>query len=388
MSKRNDHDHEYEEDLEEVAQATVGNQNVLTFVIALLVFLLVIVGGLFLNKNGNSESSEADKLRQEIRDRQSRLGISTLGAESSHDIASRIQKDSITLASLSSTLETRVFTLETELAKSQQGNEYLTKEIARLQNELNAATANSSNAAGLQAQLDSLQGLLTSANAELNTLRSKPDLNNALTQAEAEAIRLRQQIAALENEIDKLKGQLVSSEDITALRKKNRELRRELQRLRAELDRNTLYVESETDLDLPAKKLFARLKQMEGITPEALTKEYSLLRDQLDARVVDRVTFATGSSSVDFEKEEGIRRAINDANSDSFFLVVGYASTTGAADINRELSAKRSTTSASVANLNRQPEQKVQAVYLGQTNRFSTNTPTENQICEIWEIQK
>jgi hypothetical protein len=36
----------------------------------------------------------------------------------------------------------------------------------------------------------------------------------------------------------------------------------------------------------------------------------------------------------------------------------------------------------------KRPAQKVQAVYLGQTDRFSSRIPERNQIVEIWCIRK
>ena len=46
-----------------------------------------------------------------------------------------------------------------------------------------------------------------------------------------------------------------------------------------------------------------------------------------------------------------IRRAVQSAGEDSFFLVVGYASKSGDLASNRQLSSDRATTIASVANL-------------------------------------
>jgi hypothetical protein len=36
----------------------------------------------------------------------------------------------------------------------------------------------------------------------------------------------------------------------------------------------------------------------------------------------------------------------------------------------------------------KRPGQKVQAVYLGQTDRFSRKIHEENQICEVWIIRR
>ena len=70
------------------------------------------------------------------------------------------------------------------------------------------------------------------------------------------------------------------------------------------------------------------------------------------------------------------------------FLVVGYASTTGGIDLNRKLSSDRASRIASVVNSNKGEGQEIQAVFLGQTDRFSESEAPRNQICEIWEIRK
>jgi len=74
--------------------------------------------------------------------------------------------------------------------------------------------------------------------------------------------------------------------------------------------------------------------------------------------------------------------------SDSFFLVIGYASKTGSFDLNKELSEARATAVATSAVESAKPGQKVRAVFLGQTDRFSSSDVRDDQICELWEIPK
>jgi len=69
-------------------------------------------------------------------------------------------------------------------------------------------------------------------------------------------------------------------------------------------------------------------------------------------------------------------------------LIIGYASETGNVDANRTLSSDRATAGAELFSSVKRPAQKVQAVYLGQTDRFSSRIPERNQIVEIWRIRK
>ena len=47
---------------------------------------------------------------------------------------------------------------------------------------------------------------------------------------------------------------------------------------------------------------------------------------------------------------------------------------------------KFATAVAEALNSVKHPGQQVQAVYLGQTDRFGSRTPESNQLCEIWQI--
>jgi len=69
-------------------------------------------------------------------------------------------------------------------------------------------------------------------------------------------------------------------------------------------------------------------------------------------------------------------------------LIIGYASETGNLDANQELSSRRATTAAEHSAKVKRPGQLVQAVYLGQTDRFSSRVPERNQICEVWRIRR
>ena len=86
--------------------------------------------------------------------------------------------------------------------------------------------------------------------------------------------------------------------------------------------------------------------------------------------------------------QEGLlAKSLGNTGAKSFFLVVGYASTTGDAASNYGLSAKRATVTAGVIQKLKAEGQAVKAVYIGQTDRFSKTKPADNQVCEVWEIK-
>ena len=96
--------------------------------------------------------------------------------------------------------------------------------------------------------------------------------------------------------------------------------------------------------------------------------------------------FATGSSELSYELRTNLSLLPTEAPEDALLLVVGYASETGNVDNNRILSSDRATAVARELDTLKRPTQQVQAVYLGQTKRFSKDNPLENQRVEVWQI--
>jgi len=156
--------------------------------------------------------------------------------------------------------------------------------------------------------------------------------------------------------------------------------------MRSKLDKTRLYVKEE-DLNPKAKQLFDELKALNAIQSDELDAAYQAVALKANATVVDRVLFAEGSSRIPSQKEFALKDKLRTTGDNSFFLVVGYASTTGGAKANETLSATRATTTASVVNLLKSQGQDVRAVYLGQTKRFSSTEAAPNQVCEIWEVK-
>jgi outer membrane protein OmpA-like peptidoglycan-associated protein len=100
------------------------------------------------------------------------------------------------------------------------------------------------------------------------------------------------------------------------------------------------------------------------------------------------LNFATGSSELNAEDQDLIRKLVEEVPDGDLVLAIGYASETGNVDANRVLSSERATAAAQLFSDIKRPDQQVQAVYLGQTDRFSSRIPERNQIVELWRIRK
>ena len=109
---------------------------------------------------------------------------------------------------------------------------------------------------------------------------------------------------------------------------------------------------------------------------------------KLGADVKTTLSFATGSSALTPSDEEAIRNLVAEIPDGDLIMAIGYASETGNVDGNRTLSSDRATAAAQLVSSVKRPGQLTQAVYLGQTDRFSSRIPERNQIVEIWQIRK
>jgi outer membrane protein OmpA-like peptidoglycan-associated protein len=176
------------------------------------------------------------------------------------------------------------------------------------------------------------------------------------------------------------------TENASTLTRQNNALRYEVQTLRSRLNRTRLFVEKVDDLPAAAKELFVELSKLETTEGAVLQHEYDRIKKEVGANIIDTIKFSTGSSQVSLDKVEEITRVVGKANPQSYFLVVGYASKTGNFEDNKKLSAERATTIASVVDYKKMDTQGIQAVFLGQTDRFSGSDVLQNQICEVWEI--
>ena len=128
------------------------------------------------------------------------------------------------------------------------------------------------------------------------------------------------------------------------------------------------------------------MRELENKPDSEIATAYSQFGSKLGANVLDKIDFPTGVSDIVPELHDKIARFSMDAPDNALLLVVGYASETGNVDGKRTLSSERATAVARILDQVKKPGQRVQAVYLGQTDRFGSKFPERNQISEVWQI--
>jgi outer membrane protein OmpA-like peptidoglycan-associated protein len=354
----------------------------LAFVIIALLGVLIVVS-LRANRSGGSSNVEMDELQAEAsalrtqlnRERVS-MGLRPLegGPESVEDIAARLKKDADAMVALAGSFQSmlaekdaEISAKSAELIRSEQLRQSLSAEATRLQGELQRALVNGSDADLLR--------------RELTALKSQRD---ALS---AELAKVRDELAA--------KGQGASADDFADLQRRLEESQRaksffeaRVADLEGELSKARLFAKSEDELLPAAVELFRSLRKLEGKSDAEISTAYSSLGASLGSNVLHTLNFATGSSELAPADQDLIRNLVNEIPDGDLVLVIGYASETGNVDANQTLSSARATAAAELFSTVKRPEQKVQAVYLGQTDRFSSRIPERNQIVEIWRIRK
>lgn len=356
----------------------------LAFVIIALLGVLIVMGlrsGMGISGGGSKSDvseleAEATAIRAQLNRERIAMGLRPLegGSESMEDVAARLKKDAETMVALAGSLQSILSEKEAEL--SAKNSELLNSE--KLRQSL-AAEGNR-----LQAELQ--RALVAGSGADL----MKRDLEAMRAQRDAlsnELASVREELAA--------KGQGVSPDDVADLQRRLEESLRakdffeaKMKELEAELAKARLFASSENELLPAAVELFRSLRELENRPDSDLTSAYSGLGVQLGANVLHTLNFATGSSGLAPADEEVIRQIVADIPDGDLVLAVGYASETGNVDANRVLSSDRATAVAQLYSTVKRPEQLVQAVYLGQTDRFSSRIPERNQIVEIWRIRK
>jgi len=383
-------------------------------VILFVMLMLSINGKLFKSSGTGADTSQLNtleernaQLRAEANAERARHGLAPLpeGAAAARAMANRLRRDATDLAALTLQWQTEIEAkdaaltdLQSQIASRDQNAQQLYKQISDLQRRIDQNANAESMVITLRNDLQIAQNQLLNYQKQLAESQGRPTseemakLRAQLDESQAANQKLAQQVDALlaqsQGAVSQSKYDELAAE-LARIRPEYNAQRYEIQRLRAELDKTKLFVEKGKDLPAIAAKLFERLKTLDNLSGDALTNAYQQIELDLGARVVHRQTFATGSSEVTLDREKMIKAATTlKSKPNSFFLVVGYASTTGNKLSNYELSRKRATTTASVINTLKKEGQAVKAVYLGQTNRFNKTNPLKNQICEVWEIDR
>ena len=402
--------------LQESSPKVSPNNQITTGLIVLIVVLLFVMLMLSINgklfRSGTNDTDIAAlearnlQLRADINEERARIGLPPLPADdnSARTTAQRLQQDASKLVALvgqwQQELETKDKTigeLKKHVAAQDDHAKYLYNQVSSMQNQLDQSADATSRLATLTNDLKAANQQISNYQAQLIELQGRPSseehqqLRQQLNDSIAKTSKLEIQIdGLLESSKNQTDGRIYEEAltEIEKLRETNHAQRYEIQSLRAQMDHSSLFVESDEDLPPGAARLLAKLKTLEEANRQQLEASYESIRKTLDAEIVHRQTFSTGSSKIKFDREKIIQDILDKrGDRQSFFLVVGYASESGGEDSNRKLSERRAVTVASIVNLLKAPDQQVKAVYLGETKRFSPTVEIDNQICEIWEIK-
>ena len=377
---------------QEAHEVVVASKPVMPPAVILAMVIIVLLGVLIVMvRRGNTgktavgtaelteAQAEVSAIRGQLNRERMAMGLRPLegGAEPIEDIAKRLKKDADTMVALTGSLQallgektTELSAKGAELLRSEQLRQSLAAESARLQGELQRALVGSSEGDLLRRDLTAMKSQRDALAAELATVR--------------------QELAAN-------KGQSASLDELTDLKRRFEETLRakeffeaKVKELSGELTstKAKLFASSESELLPAAVELFRSLRKLENLPDAEVSAAYSSLGVKLGANVLQKLTFATGSSALAPADQETIRNLVADIPDGDLVLAIGYASETGNVDKNRTLSSERATAVAELFSSVKRPEQLVQAVYLGQTDRFSSRTPEANQLVEIWRIRK
>jgi outer membrane protein OmpA-like peptidoglycan-associated protein len=307
--------------------------------------------------------------------RQGAPSVGLAGGEQIGDVANRIRKDADTVVALAERYQQLVDTTHGEMQRAK-------ADLAQSEDYRKRTTDDLLN---LRAQLDRSKN----ATYEVDSMRREvADLKTQRDEQAKELAALKSQLAAA--------GESASKEDLATLQRQLEEARRakdffesrnrELEGALAQ-QQQQLFAKSENELLPAAVELFRTLRTLENKPDLAITKAYSEIGSTLGAAVVKTLNFPTGSAKMSPADEDPVRMLLSDMPDGDLMLVIGYASETGNVDNNRTLSSDRATGVAQLLSAVKRPGQKVQAVYLGQTDRFSSRIPERNQCCEIWHIR-
>ena len=358
---------------------------ILAFVIIVLLGVLIALGlrgGMNKGAAGTADltelQAEASALRSQLNRERVAMGLRPLegGSESIEDISARLKKDADSMVALAGSYQAMLAEKSIELSaknaeilRSEQLRQSLAAESARLQGELQRALVGGADVDPLRRDLAAMKSQRDALAAELATVR--------------------EQLAA--------KGQGVPADEFADCKRQLEETKRakeffeaKVRELEGDLTKKKakLFASSENELLPAAVELFRSLRALENRPDSEISAAYSSLGEKLGATVLQTISFATGSSVLAPTDQDNIRALVTVIPDGDLVLAIGYASETGNVDSNRTLSSSRATAVAELFSSVKRQEQLVQAVYLGQTDRFSGKIPERNQIVEIWRIRK
>ncbi len=385
------------------APATSQASSNLVLVLALCVIALIgATVAIVLRNKDESEDAEKARIKEQIAALNGGgdmlANSSTLQAKLDSIIknANSIQVDFDRMKSGYTDAKQQLASAKTELAGNLRTINRLSLDYSKMQQENAKLRSLAARAQSLQQQLNMLNQSLAQKDATIAKLNTRPS-QEALEAARNSLNNERMTRQQLNDEIIRLKKRLITMVDASELEqykrrlpeliKENERLLVVIQGLRTRIDFAKLFVKSD-QLPAKAQALYAELLKLENATANELATAYRQFGIQLNAEVLMQVRFPVGSSIVSFKDQTTLKDKLSATQPGDYFLVVGYASTSGDAASNEKLSAQRATAVASIVNQLKAEGQDVRAVYLGQTARFSRTSQADNQLCEVWRIRK
>jgi outer membrane protein OmpA-like peptidoglycan-associated protein len=294
--------------------------------------------------------------------------------ESVEEVATRMKKDADTMVALAQTFQNALAEKEallsaknSDIIQSEQTRQILVGELERARQQLGNSLAAGTMSESLKTENEALKSQRDVLNSEVSRLRGELAANSGSMPAD--------QVAQWERRLEEAN--------------RAREfLESRVGQMEAELAKARLFASSENELLPAALELVRSIRKLENKPDAEIDAEYSRIGVELGANVLHMLSFETGSSELSAADQERIRGLVAEVPDGDLVLCIGYASETGNVDNNRELSSSRATAAAELFTLVKRPGQLVQAVYLGQTDRFSSKIPERNQLVEIWRIRK
>lgn len=302
-------------------------------------------------------------LQSSLNQDRAKLGLSPLYGDTTQQaeaVAARITEDAATLAAMAKGVKDLISDKDAEFAKRTQEwtdavklQGVLRDQLAKSEERLSRALLEGSDASTLRSQLEAANKRIIALGDEVRRLAEGPgDMQARLLEVTAERDSLLARVAELESL----------------------------------LSRASLFASTEAELYKEGIELVRSLRALENKSDSEIATAYSQFGAKLGANVLDKIDFPTGSSEVPPEDIQKASTFTGEAPDNALILVVGYASETGNVDSNRTLSSDRATAVARLLDDAKKPGQRVQAVYLGQTDRFGSSAPERNQISEVWQI--
>lgn len=251
-------------------------------------------------------------------------------------------------------------------------------------------------------EFDRVRGELDSRDAELEALRAEASSHVEIREKNKSLSKQLAQVRDRSKRSVQERNQL--QEKLSSCEKRSAELREQLQTARRELDRAVhgeqlepagdfpalelpYLVNDPIELASPVRPLFIQLREYGG-GAEGREKLYAKLTEGGETSALHRVPFEGGSSGVGEKARAALSGKLADAPESAHYLVVGYASADGEARANFELSSKRASAVAQVlAESDAVAEDRVEAVYFGQTKRFHDAELAPNRVVEVWRIE-